>query len=206
MRMRGENGYSIRQILNITESIKVPPWADYVDVVNDGGSAIELHVGEAMPVVAETGARVPLFAGELRVTVNALLRAPVIGTAPLIVAFLSQRVADVVPPPSKEPTNRATVAENVVQGAATRLVTWRAGFLYADIKFPMYTAAGAAQTDRLFIAHEAAACTVALGYPLDPGEGWEKWKGPLWVLREGGFANAKLDVIQAIKTPGTVTP
>lgn len=183
------------------ETLDLPSWADFIDIENDGGRPLLCDVGNGEAIAARTGMRIPLGSRSIRITVDNDANAP-LTNARARIACLSERVAQLTPPPSDKPNRVFQQRETVVQAGAARLVTYREGIRLASVRFPTVNGTAVGQ---IFIADTIAKCSVALGIELLPGDAFEDWTGPLFVFRPAAASNGELDVTQAVKDLGGFT-
>lgn len=176
------NDYQEMQVV-LNHEIQAPSWADYVDILNDGGTPVRVRQGGyARPV--RSGARVPLRSRSFNVFRDDSDQSFVPSGSNPVIALLSSAIAAVTPPPSGEPTELDGQEENVINGAAARIVNWPFGTRALAIKNKSAGTVHVGSTE----AEATAAVT-----PLDPGESIE-WEGPLFVINTSG-ANRLLSVV-----------
>lgn len=170
----------------------LPSWADFVEVENDGGRPLVVHFGGAEPIKLRTGARIPLITGALRCTRDTTENTSFAPRAR--VAILSSQAALITPPPLRQETRPFQTRETVVQAAAAREITKRAGILVGDLR--------ALQAGQAFyVAETQAKATAALGIEMNPGDIINEWDGPLWVFNPAGV-NSDFDWVQHVKEMG----
>ena len=184
--------------LQAGHSLNVPDWADFLEVVNDGGRPVIVHFGGAVPVTVRTGARLPLLSRSLRCLRDASESAYVTGGA-FFVAVLSSKVAEVCPPPLRAATRFLQTREVIVQANPARLVTYREGHIESDLR----SLQGNGQA--FYVADTEAKATAALGIEMQPGDIINAWVGPLWVFNPAGV-NVSFDHAQRVKDTGGFSP